>query len=136
MNIKQNRKPSSPETVSNNDTIPICHISDITEGAGLNCYHKGQPLLAIRQGSDVFVYHNSCPHLHIPLEWQEHQFLNHDRSLIQCSTHGALFTIDEGECISGPCSGSHLKSVAINIDKGHVFASPESTTSPSHSSSI
>jgi nitrite reductase/ring-hydroxylating ferredoxin subunit len=45
-----------------------------------------------------------CPHLGIPLNWAPERFLDLDGTLIQCSSHGALFQIDSGECIAGPCA--------------------------------
>ncbi len=57
----------------------------------------------------------------VPLEWQEDHFLNHDHTLIQCSTHGALFTIDQGKCISGPCQGAYLQTLPYHEEDGHVI---------------
>lgn len=121
MNTPPPKAPLSADSLSHDKEKPIFYIDEIADGASLGCYYQDQALLAVRQGNDIFIYHNSCPHLGIPLEWQEHQFLNHDRSLIQCNTHGALFTIEDGECISGPCGGDYLKSVAIDIKDGAVF---------------
>ena len=61
-----------------------------------------QQLFAVRQNQQVFVYHNRCPHLGIQLEWLPDKFLDIDGELIQCSTHGALFTIDEGLAVLDP----------------------------------
>ena len=97
------------------DKVELCHVDDIPDGSGKNLYHKGWKLIAIRQGEQVFVYENACPHLNIPLEWRTDHFLSTDQSLIQCSTHGALFTIGNGECISGPCHGHHLRSIPSSI---------------------
>ncbi|WP_373081058.1 Rieske (2Fe-2S) protein, partial [Zhongshania sp.] len=62
----------------------------------------------------------SCPHLGIELNWQENQFLDYDDSLIQCSTHGALFIIENGHCVAGPCMGKELEAVPFQIDNGMI----------------
>lgn len=64
-----------------------------------------------------FVYVNRCPHLGIPLEWLEHHFLDADGELLRCATHGALFNIEDGLCISGPCVGQALTKVSFIITK-------------------
>jgi len=38
-------------------------------------------------------------------------------SLIQCATHGALFLIESGECIAGPCAGQSLTALPGREDR-------------------
>ncbi|WP_428242803.1 Rieske (2Fe-2S) protein [Gynuella sp.] len=73
-------------------------------------------VFAVRRDGLLYVYKNDCPHLNINLEWQEDQFLDMDAAFIQCSGHGALFEIETGICISGPCQGEHLTVIAHEID--------------------
>lgn len=70
-------------------------------------------LFLIRQDDQVHAYKNQCPHLEIPLNWQPDQFMSVDGINIQCSTHGALFTIDKGNCIIGPCAGENLRVLTL-----------------------
>ena len=58
------------------------------------------------------------------LNWSPDQFLNVDGSLIQCATHGALFDIDSGRCIAGPCLGEHLVPVPFELRDGMLLAAP------------
>ncbi len=60
---------------------------------------------AVRRDGIAYFYINRCPHRGIPLEWQPDKFLDQSASLIQCATHGALFLIESGECVAGPCAG-------------------------------
>jgi len=78
-------------------------------------------LLAVRTGNSVYIYINACPHIGTPLDLKPDQFLNDDGSLIICSTHGALFEIDTGFCISGPCGGSSLSPVKSHIKDDWVY---------------
>lgn len=66
-------------------------------------------------------YLNRCPHLGIELNWMPDQFLESGGDLIICSTHGALFKIDDGLCISGPCQGQALTSLQIVQDTDSTF---------------
>ena len=67
----------------------------------------------VKYKSKYFAYENSCPHTGSPLDWMPNQFLNLDKTHIQCSTHHALFNIDNGLCVSGPCSGQSLKKIVL-----------------------
>lgn len=88
--------------------IPLCSIDEIEEGSAKGFTLGGKSIFAIHKGEDYFVYQNKCPHLQIELEWMPDQFLDGDGALIHCATHGALFLIDTGLCISGPCLGEKL----------------------------
>jgi nitrite reductase/ring-hydroxylating ferredoxin subunit len=32
-----------------------------------------------------------------------------------CSSHGALFRTHDGLCVSGPCKGSHLRPLPVEV---------------------
>ena len=49
------------------------------------------------------------------------RFLTREKDLILCATHGALFRIGDGHCISGPCEGQRLWRWAIAVKDGAVF---------------
>ena len=80
----------------------------------------------VRSAGQVWAYHNSCPHTGATLEWLPHCFLDADGALIQCGLHGALFRIDTGECLRGPCLGESLKSLQVMVRDGQVFLFGES----------
>jgi nitrite reductase/ring-hydroxylating ferredoxin subunit len=80
-------------------------------------------LLAVRREGTVFVYNNRCPHRGVPLEWEPDQFLDSSASLIRCATHGALFLIENGECVAGPCEGQSLRAVHCQETDGAIWVS-------------
>lgn len=86
----------------------LCNSSELADAASRGFEVEGQKLLAVRRDGQVYLYLNRCPHRGIPLEWQPDRFLDDSASLIQCATHGALFLIENGECIAGPCAGQSL----------------------------
>ncbi len=103
----------------------LCRLEDIADGDSngfIATRASGERLavLAVRQGTRVFTYVNSCPHTGAPLDFQPGRFLSLDKTLIQCSTHGALFQIENGFCVQGPCAGKSLVPVAVVVENGIV----------------
>ncbi|BAZ95304.1 uncharacterized protein FOKN1_2947 [Thiohalobacter thiocyanaticus] len=68
----------------------------------------------------MYGYINRCPHAGSPLDWMPDQFLSLDQRHIQCATHAALFTLDGGECVAGPCVGDRLTPVALELVDGWI----------------
>lgn len=99
----------------------LCNLEQLTNHHSKGFEVQGQSLFVVRKNQQVFAYLNRCPHLGIELNWQEDGFLTYEKELIQCSTHGALFTIDKGHCVAGPCSGQQLTSLEVHIDQGVVW---------------
>lgn len=101
---------------------PIAHIDDFKDKRSLSFSTKSLKGFIVKKNTDYFAYVNSCPHLGVELNWSDDNFLDLEKTFIHCFTHGALFLIDSGECISGPCVGKALKPLAINInDTGDIF---------------
>ena len=102
----------------------LCTLDDLpdgsTRGYSVSFSGKSKEIFLVRHGDDVVGYVNSCPHTGGPLDWVPDQFLSEDNSHIQCSTHLALFRIDDGLCISGPCSNRSLQSVPVRLENGSV----------------
>lgn len=105
--------------------IQLCAATDVPEGQSKGLNLQGQRLLAVRKDGTVHVYENRCPHRGIPLEWQPDQFLDSSGSLIQCATHGALFLIESGECVAGPCAGQALRVLPITEKDGIIWLQNE-----------
>ena len=99
----------------------ICTSAALDEGQSRGFKIGSLALLAIRKQGQVYLYENRCPHRGVPLEWVADQFLDHSGSLIQCSTHGALFLIDSGECVAGPCAGQSLRALACTEDSKGIW---------------
>ncbi len=104
---------------------PLGAVKDIPYGGskGFHTETSDERLLylAVRRGNEVFVYRNACPHTGMPLDFQPGRFLTADGALIQCSTHGAKFRIEDGVCVSGPCMGDRLTPVSTEIRSGKIY---------------
>ncbi|MBI5042129.1 MAG: Rieske 2Fe-2S domain-containing protein [Gammaproteobacteria bacterium] len=102
----------------------LCRLDDLadpgTRGFTLQTQFGLRDIFLVRRGTAVYAYVNHCPHTGSPLDWQPDQFLNLDRTLIQCATHLALFRIDDGHCVAGPCTGQSLTPVAVCVVEGWV----------------
>ena len=81
---------------------------------------KTHTIFVVHKDGNFFAYYNKCPHTGATLEWQEDQFLDLDKALIQCATHDALFMIDSGECVAGPCVGDSLQALPVIIKDDHL----------------
>ncbi len=95
----------------------LCRLDDVPEGGGKGFWFGEDTarfgVFLIRQGDDIHAYENSCPHRGTPLDWRPDRFLDRDGRHILCATHGALFRIADGFCLSGPCVGAGLRKLAI-----------------------
>jgi nitrite reductase/ring-hydroxylating ferredoxin subunit len=95
----------------------LCPSQALAQNSSLGFDIDGLKLFAVRREGVAYFYINRCPHRGVPLEWQPDQFLDSSTSLIKCATHGALFLIESGECIAGPCAGQSLTALPCREDE-------------------
>jgi nitrite reductase/ring-hydroxylating ferredoxin subunit len=102
----------------------ICPLHELADpGAkGFTLGRGDWPLrgFVVRRGDTVRAYVNHCPHAGFPLNWQPDVFLAPGATLILCVMHGALFDIDTGQCVSGPCAGQALRALPVRVTQGYV----------------
>ena len=105
--------------------MKLCLLDDIEDGesGGFFAERNGrmEGFIVVRKGDGVFVYTNSCPHIGAPLDFAPGRFLDPAKEMILCSTHGALFRIEDGHCVSGPCAGKGLTPVPVDLRDGAVY---------------
>ena len=109
----------------NRKKIEVCSLSDLqaNHSLGWNGVVDGverQCFLVYRQGR-IYSYLNHCPHTGINLNWMPDQFLDNSGELIQCSMHGALFTVEDGLCLHGPCLGERLQTIENTLEDDLVY---------------
>lgn len=95
----------------------LCPSRSLAPNSSLGFDIDGCKLLAVHRNGIAYFCIHRCPHRGIPLEWHPDQFLDDSASLIQCATHSALFLIESGECIAGPCAGKNLKALRGREDE-------------------
>lgn len=107
------------------DRIVLCRLDEIpkpgSRGLSVACGDRTHDIFLVRTAAGVFGYLNSCPHTGAPLDWLPDQFLSLDQNHIQCAMHAALFSVHDGICVAGPCSGDALIPVPLVIDADAVY---------------
>lgn len=103
----------------------LCALSDIEDGCAKEfSYRSGSDIHDIflqRKGRDIYGFVNVCPHTGTPLNMEEGGFMEKSGRYLMCHTHGALFQLDDGLCVAGPCNGEKLKAVDVKVDSGNVI---------------
>ncbi|UDF04888.1 Rieske (2Fe-2S) protein [Asticcacaulis sp. AND118] len=75
----------------------------------------------VRRGDTASGYVDACPHAGLPLSQTLDDYLTPDGALIRCHWHGALFDIDDGSCLGGPCAGARLTPWPVAVRAGQLF---------------
>ena len=104
--------------------IEVCRLDDLQD-PGCREFRIGEgdwPFkgFVVRRGEEIFAYQNFCVHTGHPLNWRPDRFLTDDGAQIICASHGAIYEIDSGVCVSGPCPGKTLRSVSVEVRDGAV----------------
>jgi len=123
----------APKTLSLSDlegTPPsgtlLCQLNDLPNHGGKEIiFTEGQLRTSIfvqKTDDTVAVFLNHCPHAGTPLNMLGDRFLDMRGQNILCRTHGATFNRTTGKCISGPCKGRYLKSIAHRVINGAIIS--------------
>tara|TARA_R110002072_G_scaffold27564_21_gene89721 strand:- start:666 stop:992 length:327 start_codon:yes stop_codon:yes gene_type:complete len=105
------------------DPVYLCRLDELEDpgSKGFENIDGQKPFFVVRRGDEVFGYRNFCPHYGAPLDWKPDAFLSYDRDMILCSMHSALFNIDDGICVDGPCPGQGLEKIEIKIIENKIY---------------
>ncbi len=93
----------------------------ISQGFEFTLNQQNYHLFIIKQNQQYYAYQNQCPHTQAPLNWQPNVFLDSNEQYIQCSLHGALFMIETGQCVHGPCLDQFLTHLATKIQDNWIW---------------
>ena len=102
-------------------TKVLCRLSDLEDGQarGFDPFKRGRDtVFVVRRSDKVYAYLDVCPHYgRTPLPWRKNAYLTKDAQHIFCSAHGAIFDIETGACMLGPCLGQSLSPVQVAISQ-------------------
>lgn len=101
--------------------LRVCSLAELPEGSARGFAVLHTHVVVVRDYRGVHVFLNRCPHLGVPLQWQDNQFLDEDGAFIRCASHGALFERDTGLCVQGPCRGDSLWQIESRIEDDAVI---------------
>ena len=111
-------------TVSAAENV-LCRLEELgdsaSRGFSVSLGENRLEMFVVRRGDDVFGYRNNCPHTGAPLDWTPDDFLDADGKFIQCAMHGALFKVEDGYCVLGPCAGLSLTRMPLRVSNGLVI---------------
>ena len=114
--------------MSNIERKVLCDLTDIADGGSkgfeISVGNSQFELFVARKGNYVYAYENSCPHTGGPLDWTPDQFIDNESGHILCATHGALFRVETGQCLAGPCNGDWLRALSVSLDGSKIFLEP------------
>lgn len=72
----------------------------------------------VRRGEAAWGYVDRCPHMGLPLAQVLDNYLTPAGDLIACSWHSALFRVEDGACVGGPCVGGRLTPWPVAVEDG------------------
>jgi len=102
----------------------LCPAAEVAEGAGKGfVFGAGtarRDLFVVRWRGRVLGYENRCPHAGTPLDGLPDRFFDADGAHLLCGTHGALFEVETGLCVKGPCRGRSLTPLVVVEEAGRI----------------
>lgn len=120
--VKDNRQSITDQV--KDVTQRICRLDSLADpgarGIDIELDDLAVSAFLVRKGQRLFCYVNLCPHAGNLLEWRPDAFLTRDRSRIICSRHGAVFEIESGVCVEGPCPGARLRALRVGVENGEI----------------
>ncbi|MDH5544213.1 MAG: Rieske 2Fe-2S domain-containing protein [Gammaproteobacteria bacterium] len=103
----------------------LCAMSELQEntprGFSLGDDPDTQDVFLIKRDGQVYAFKNSCPHTGATMNWLPDAFMDMEGFYIQCSIHGALFNVEDGLCVRGPCVNQSLTPATIRIENQQIF---------------
>jgi nitrite reductase/ring-hydroxylating ferredoxin subunit len=105
--------------------VTLCPLDRIADGTARNFvlqmragrFHG----FIVRKGDHVHGYVDRCPHAGLPLAQRLDAYLTPGGDRIACSWHGAIFAIEDGLCLGGPCAGQSLTAWPVTIADGNII---------------
>lgn len=93
-----------------------CRRFDLPDGRGA--------VLLVRHEGRTRAFVDACPHAGKTLDARPGHFLT-DRDVLLCGHHHAVFRMDDGVCLGGPCSGQRLRALPLTLEDGRLTLAPD-----------
>jgi nitrite reductase/ring-hydroxylating ferredoxin subunit len=111
-------------------SFPLCRLDEIPDGQARgftlrDAAGREVRVFAVRRGGSAWAYVNRCPHRGTPLDWTPDHLLDAEGRHLVCATHGAIFRVEDGVCLAGPCTGDQLTPVPLELSDGVLRAPAE-----------
>jgi nitrite reductase/ring-hydroxylating ferredoxin subunit len=117
------------------ELIAICESSDLIEGGKgirfpVTALDGDSTGFVVRYNNVAYGYLNRCAHVPIELDWAEGEFFESSGLYLMCSTHGAIYAPESGQCMGGPCRGGRLRPISVIEKDGRIFWRPDDYVRP------
>lgn len=109
------------------DWLRACSVDDLPEQATKGIEYDDQEVILVNWFGKFFAYLNNCPHAGWPLNFDPDKFLDDEGRYLQCSNHMALFEVEDGSCVAGPCPGERLTPIEVSVKGEDIFLKKSST---------
>lgn len=104
--------------------VQLCPVGELSDGTARGFvlqmrtgrFHG----FVVRHGEAARGYVDRCPHAGLPLARRLDAYLVAEGQLIACGWHGALFRVDDGYCVGGPCAGQSLQTWPVGVADGWI----------------
>jgi nitrite reductase/ring-hydroxylating ferredoxin subunit len=104
--------------------LALCGLEEIPDGSARGFAVEGpdfaQRIVVARRGDAIYGYVNSCPHALSRLDHTLGAFMDDEDRHLYCAAHGALFRVEDGVCVEGPCLGEALAPARVVLIDGGV----------------
>ena len=122
----------SDETVSG---LPVCDAGAVLEGGrgvrfAVTAFGDAATGFVVRYQGKVYGYLNRCAHVPIELDWSKGEFFESSGFYLMCSTHGAIYVPQSGQCVGGPCKGGRLRPIAVHEENDKIYWQPDEFIGP------
>jgi nitrite reductase/ring-hydroxylating ferredoxin subunit len=115
--------------------VLVCASELVTEGGKgvrfpVTAFGDPATGFVVRYGGKPYAYLNRCAHVPMELDWFEGEFFESSGLYLMCSTHGAIYVPDSGQCAGGPCKGGKLRPIAVREADNRIYWQPDEHIRP------
>lgn len=101
--------------------VRVCQVAELRAPRAISSGHDEEGrirevIVVATSSGEPRAYVNRCKHLPIPLDGGGRSFLSDDGAHLMCGTHGALYRLEDGYCVEGPCEGDSLERVPLRVE--------------------
>ena len=103
---------------------PLANIQQLSTSKTIivPCPDLEHSVILIKHKEGIKAYENNCPHQDVPLNEAYKIDVNPFEKTLKCSVHDAFFTIEDGNCVEGPCINEELVEVKLEIkNNGDIY---------------
>ncbi len=111
--------------VEQSERVLLCRSGDLLDGdlaVPFDLLYAGQTCraFAIRHAGQAHAYLNRCAHVAMELDMMPNRFFDLSGTMLICSSHGAVYSPEDGRCLGGPCRGGLVK-IDLTESDGVVY---------------